>query len=81
MSQLDFIPCFLSHNVEQINLWHIIELAIMNGMRQFIPIGKFHTHQQPSWFSSYVHQTPYQLSANLVSYVGLGIIQPILQMT
>ena len=23
-------------------------------MRQFIPIGKFHTHQQPSWFSSYI---------------------------
>ena len=52
MLQLDFTPCFLSHNVEQINLWHIIELTIVNGMRQFISIGKFHTDQKPSWFLS-----------------------------
>ena len=40
----------LSHNVEQI--WYIIELAMVNGMRQLISIGKFHTHQKLSWFSS-----------------------------
>ena len=79
MLQLDFTPCFLSHNVEQINLWHIIELTIVNGMRQFISIGKFHTDQKPSWFLSDIRHLINCL--HTLCYIDLGIIQLILQMT
>ena len=50
MSQFLILLLYISHNAEQI--WHIIEQAIINGMRQFIPFGKFHAHHQPPWFSS-----------------------------
>ena len=48
-SRLAFCPPMIQ-NIAII--WYIIELAITNALRQFIPFSKFYSHQQPPWFSS-----------------------------
>jgi len=50
LSHLNLSNCFLLENIELI--WEILELAISNAMRLFIPLTKIHYNHQPSWFNA-----------------------------
>ena len=46
----DFTTCSLTHDIERI--WQAIEHQVVNAMKLFIPIKKYHPVQHPPWFTS-----------------------------